>query len=100
MYSPFQNASFVKTLNTEVQMAQEGKSSNIYPVRVSLLVIAVLIAVICFGIIALLWITVDNNSSVIAEYGFIVGALIGVLAAGITGLVGLGASLAQTINTE
>ena len=81
-------------------MAQEGKRSNIYPVRVSLLVIAVLIAVICFGIIALLWITVDNNSSVIAEYGFIVGALIGVLAAGITGLVGLGASLAQTINTE
>ena len=81
-------------------MAQEGKRSNIYPVRVSLLVIAVLIALICFGIIALLWITVDNNSSVIAEYGFIVGALIGVLAAGITGLVGLGASLALTINTE
>ena len=81
-------------------MDEESKRSNIYPVRVSLLVIAVLIAVVCFGIIALLWITVDNNSSVIAEYGFIVGALIGVLAAGITGLVGLGASLAQTINTE
>ena len=81
-------------------MAQEGKRSNIYPVRVSLLVIAVLIAVICFGIIALLWITVDNNSSVIAEYGFIAGALIGVLAAGITGLVGLGASLAQTISSD
>ena len=81
-------------------MAQEGKRSNIYPVRVSLLVIAVLIAVVCFGIIALLWITVDNNSSVIAEYGFIAGALIGVLAAGITGLVGLGASLAQTISSD
>ena len=81
-------------------MDEESKRSNIYPVRVSLLVIAVLIAVVCFGIIALLWITIDNSSSVIAEYGFIVGALIGVLAAGITGLVGLGASLAQTINTE
>ena len=90
----------MKTLTMEVQMAQEGKRSNIYPVRVSLLVIAVLIAVVCFGIIALLWITVDNNSSEIAEYGFIAGALIGVLAAGITGLVGLGASLAQTIGTE
>ena len=81
-------------------MDEESKRSNIYPVRVSLLVIAVLIAVVCFGIIALLWITVDNNSSVIAEYGFIAGALIGVLAAGITGLVGLGASLAQTISSD
>ena len=81
-------------------MNEESKRSNIYPVRVSLLVIAVLIAVVCFGIIALLWITVDNNSSVIAEYGFIAGALIGVLAAGITGLVGLGASLAQTISSD
>ena len=81
-------------------MDEESKRSNIYPVRVSLLVIAVLIAVVCFGIIALLWITIDNNSSVIAEYGFIAGALIGVLAAGITGLVGLGASLAQTISSD
>ena len=84
----------------EVQMDEESKRSNIYPVRVSLLVIAVLIAVVCFGIIALLWITVDNNSSEIAEYGFIAGALIGVLAAGITGLVGLGASLAQTKGSD
>ena len=81
-------------------MNEESKRSNIYPVRVSLLVITMLIAVVCFGIIALLWITVDNNSSVIAEYGFIAGALIGVLAAGITGLVGLGASLAQTISSD
>ena len=81
-------------------MAEESKRSNIFPVRVSLLTIAVLIALICFGIIALLWITIDNSSSVIAEYGFIVGALIGVLAAGITGLVGLGASLAQTIGSD
>ncbi len=77
-------------------MAEE-KRSRIYPVRVSLLTIAVLIALICFGIIALLWITLDGKSSAIADYGFITGALIGVLAAGITGLVGLGASLAQTI---
>ncbi len=81
-------------------MAEESKRSNIFPVRVSLLTIAVLIALICFGIIALLWITIDNSSSVIAEYGFIVGALIGVLAAGITGLVGLGASLALTIGSD
>ena len=78
-------------------MAENGKRSNIYPARVSLLAIAVLIALICFGIIALLWITIDGKSSVIADYGFIIGALIGVLAAGITGLVGLGTSLAQTI---
>ena len=78
-------------------MAENGKRSNIYPVRVSLLAIAVLIALICFGIIALLWITIDGKSSVIDDYGFIVGALIGVLAAGITGLVGLGTSLAQTL---
>ncbi len=76
-------------------MAEEPRRSNIYPVRVSLLVIAVLIALICFGVIALLWLTIDGKST--SDYEFITGALIGILAAGITGLVGLGTSLAQTI---
>ena len=81
-------------------MAQEIRRSNIYPVRISLLVIAVLIAVICFGIIGLLWVTIDSKSDVINDYSFIAGALIGILAAGITGLVGLGTSLAQTISSD
>ena len=76
-------------------MAEEPRRSNIYPVRVSLLVIAVLIALICFGVIALLWLTIDGKS--VSDYQFVTGALIGILAAGITGLVGLGTSLAQTI---
>ena len=79
-------------------MEESNGRSNVYPIRVSLLTIAVLVALICFGIIALLWITLDGKSSVINDYAFITGALIGVLAAGITGLVGLGSSLAQTIS--
>lgn len=79
-------------------MAQEIRRSNFYPVRISLLVIAILIALICFGVIALLWLaigeTADKASS---ELSLITGAMIGILAAGITGLVGLGTSLAQTI---
>ena len=81
-------------------MAEEGSRRSVYPIRVSLLTIAVLIALICFGIIALLWITLDGKSSVIDDYAFITGALIGVLAAGITGLVGLGTALAQTIGGD
>jgi len=78
-------------------MAEEQRRSNIYPVRVSLLVIAVLIALICFGVIGLLWLTIADGGS-LDDYQFITGALIGILAAGITGLVGLGTSLAQTIS--
>ena len=80
----------------EDKVAENTRRSNIYPVRISLLVIAVLIALICFGIIGLLWVTISDKGA-ISEYSFIAGALIGILAAGITGLVGLGTSLAQTI---
>ena len=79
-------------------MAQDTPRSNIYPVRISLLVIAILIALICFGVVALLWLAISEQADqASSELSFITGAMIGLLAAGITGLVGLGASLAQTI---
>lgn len=59
-------------------------------VRINILVIALLIAAVCFGILVTIVLTVraggENNQ-------FIVGALIGLLGSGITGLAGLGTTL-------
>ena len=62
-----------------------------YPLRMNLIIVAVLIAILNAGIMGLTYvaITQDENN----DNQFIVGALIGLLPTGITGLVGLGTTL-------
>ena len=63
-----------------------------YPVRMNLIIVAVLIAILNAGIIGLTYVAIsqakDGNDN-----QFIIGALIGPLPTGITGLVGLGTTL-------
>ena len=70
----------------EDRRAQRG-----YPLRMNLIIVAVLIAILNAGIMGLTYvaITQDGNN----DNQFIIGALIGLLPTGITGLVGLGTTL-------
>ena len=67
----------------------ETPNRKMTPIRVNLLAIAGLIALICFGLICVLIRALDspdNNS-------FIIGAIIGLIGGGITGLASLGTTL-------
>ena len=67
------------------------RESRGYPLRWSLLIIAGLIALLNGGII---WLTYTAlTQSVGGNNQFVIGALIGLLPTGITGLVGLGTTL-------
>ena len=73
---------------------QTPKPPWMTPVRLNLLLIALLIAALNGGIMWLCYTaitTLDGNSG--KESTFILGALIGLLPTGITGLVGLGTTL-------
>ena len=71
-------------------MAEETeKRSRLTPVRVNLLVIALLIAVLNGGIIYLVYLAITSKE--ISE--FVTGALVGLLPVGITALSGLGTTL-------
>ena len=59
-------------------------------VRINILVIAFLIAAVCGGILVTIVMTVKSGGE---NNQFIVGALIGLLGSGITGLAGLGTTL-------
>ena len=59
-------------------------------IRINILVIAFLIAAVCFGILVTIVMTVRAGAE---GNQFIVGALIGLLGSGITGLAGLGTTL-------
>ena len=59
-------------------------------VRVNILVIAILIAAVCGGILVTIVVTVKSGGE---NNQFIIGALIGLLGSGITGLAGLGTTL-------
>ena len=60
------------------------------PIRINILVIAFLIAAVCFGILVTIVMTVRAGGE---GNQFIIGALIGLLGSGITGLAGLGTTL-------
>ena len=60
-----------------------------YPIRWNLLIVAFLIALLNGGIIALTFVAMTQQNGNL----FIIGALIGLLPTGITGLVGLGTTL-------
>ena len=62
-----------------------------YPIRLNLLIVAFLIAALNGGIIFLTYIAITNSSG--SDNQFVIGALIGLLPTGITGLVGLGTTL-------
>ena len=71
-------------------MAEETeKRSRLTPVRVNLLVIALLIAILNGGIVYLVYLAITSNE--ISE--FVTGALVGLLPVGITALSGLGTTL-------
>ena len=59
------------------------------PVRLNILIIAFFIALICLGIIILLWRELSNPNA----NEFVLGAMIGLLGTGLTGLAGLGTTL-------
>ena len=58
-------------------------------IRLNILVIALLITCITFGLIAVLWKALGQPG----DNSFIIGALIGLVGGGITGLVSLGTTL-------
>ena len=71
-------------------MAEEsGKRSWLTPVRVNLLVIALLIALLNGGIVFLVYLAITSEG--ISE--FVTGALVGLLPVGITALSSLGTTL-------
>ena len=71
-------------------MAQEsGKRSRLTPVRVNLLVIALLIGILNGGIIYLVYLAITSKE--ISD--FVAGALVGLLPVGITALASLGTTL-------
>lgn len=71
-------------------MAQESEKRGwLTPVRVNLLVIALLIAILNGGIIYLVYLAVTSGE--ISE--FVTGALVGLLPVGITALSSLGTTL-------
>ena len=67
----------------------DESSSNGYPLRWNLIIVALLIAALNGGIIFLTYVAITQGG----ENQFITGALIGLLPTGITGLVGLGTTL-------
>ncbi|MCY3542492.1 MAG: hypothetical protein OXH22_00385 [Chloroflexi bacterium] len=72
----------------------ESSNRKMTPIRVNLLIIAGLIAIICFGLIYVL-IQALNSSSGNDESSnsFIMGAVIGLIGGGITGLTSLETTL-------
>ena len=62
-----------------------------YPIRVNLMIIAFLIAALNGGIMYLAYVAITGSGA--GNNQFIIGALIGLLPTGITGLVGLGMTL-------
>ena len=68
-----------------------SSSSRFSPIRLNLLIIAALIAALNVGIIVLTYIAITAENA--KDNQFIIGALIGLLPTGITGLVGLGTTL-------
>ena len=68
-----------------------GRVSRGYPIRGNLMIIAFLIAALNGGIVYLAYAAITG--SVAGSNQFIIGALIGLLPTGITGLVGLGTTL-------
>ena len=68
-----------------------GRASCGYPIRMNLMIIAVLIAALNGGIICLAYTAITGPGA--GSNQFIIGALIGLLPTGITGLVGLGMTL-------
>ena len=71
-------------------MAEEsGKRSRLTPVRVNLLVIALLIGILNGGIIYLVYLAITSQE--ISD--FVAGALVGLLPVGITALASLGTTL-------
>ena len=67
----------------------ETPNRKMTPIRVNLLIIAGLIVSICFGLIYVLIKALessDNNS-------FVIGAILGLIGGGITGLASLGTTL-------
>ena len=73
------------------ESSRNRRESSGYPLRWNLLIVAALIAVLNGGII---WLTYTAlTQSVGGNNQFVIGALIGLLPTGITGLVGLGTTL-------
>ena len=68
---------------------ESGKRSRFTPVRVNLLVIAILIALLNGGIGYLVYLAITSKE--ISD--FVAGALVGLLPVGITALSGLGTTL-------
>ena len=75
--------------DNETSSSQSAKRSRFTPIRLNLIVIAALIALLNAGIMYLAYVAITQED--VSE--FIVGALIGLLPVGITGLVGLGTTL-------
>ena len=69
--------------------AETEKVRRFTPVRVNLLVIALLIAILNGGIVYLVYLAITSNE--ISE--FVTGALVGLLPVGITALSSLGTTL-------
>ena len=66
------------------------------PLRINILAIAFLIALVCLGIIILLGRELGNPNA----NDFVLGALIGLLGTGLTGLAGLGTTLINDVKSE
>ena len=75
--------------NDNYEAAQPPRRQWLTPVRLNLLIIALLIAVLNAGILFLCYIAITGEE--VSE--FVVGALLGLLPTGITGLVSLGTTL-------
>ena len=69
------------------------KCAKMSTVRINILVIAAFIALICVGILILIGALLLGGNEKVEKAEFIVGALVGLLSSGITGLAGLGTTL-------
>ena len=78
-----------KYLTRDASNNSQERLLKFLPVRINILVIAFLIALVCVGILILICIAMPKAS----ENQFVIGALIGLLSSGLTGLAGLGTTL-------
>ena len=70
---------------------------KVTPLRLNILIVAAFIAAICGGIIYLICIALRQSDD---GNQFIMGALVGLLGAGLTGLAGLGTTLVNDGRSE
>lgn len=70
------------------------------PIRLNILIIATLIFLVCVAIALLIGKAIMQSNGDDSTTAFVIGALIGLLGSGITGLAGLGTTLVNEANSS